>query len=230
VVTTAERFDAIYANRLAAGHSGWTDRATATEIRGHLAELLRHAGQEPGELLELGCGTGTLSFTLAALGYQVTGIDISATAIRCARRRAQRMNLRASFFVHDVRQPYAAFASRFVLVVDGLVLHYLTTHHDRLAVLRLASSSLRPGGVVLVVTMCGDPRHIPPGSRFDTRTRNLVTGTHAECHYANPGNLDDLFREAGMSQRYHRIIAGSDTSKDQDLYLAVLRPNRRSAM
>jgi len=224
MTTAAERFDAIYATRLAAGHSGWTDQATAAEILGHLAELLPHAGQGHGELLELGCGTGTLSFALAELGYQVTGLDISAAAIRHARHRASQADVRASFFVHDIRQPRAALAGRFALVVDGLVLHYLTAHHDRLAALRLAGRSLRPGGAALVVTMCGEPRHIPPGSRFDTRTRNLVTGNLAECHYADPGALADLFREACLNPDYSRVIAGSHTTKDQDLYLAVLRP------
>jgi SAM-dependent methyltransferase len=223
-VTAGERFDEIYRARLASGHSGWTDQSAAAEILRYLAELLRHAGQHGGELLELGCGTGSLSFALAALGYEVTGLDISAVAIGRARQRAALSGIPASFLVHDVTEPNVSLAGRFALVVDGLVLHYLTAHHDRVAALRLARTSLRPGGALLVVTMCGDPRHLPPGSRFDPRTRDLVTSGVAECHFAQPDALTSLFREADMSTDYLRVVTGSDATSDQDLCLAVLRP------
>jgi SAM-dependent methyltransferase len=223
VITAADRFESIHRARLAAGLNDWNDRATVAEIQGHLAELLPRAGQEEGEVLEFGCGTGTLTLALADRGYQVTGLDISSTAVRYARCRARDANLAASFYVHDVTQPLPAIAGRFSVVLDGLVLHYLTAHGDRLAALRLAGSSLRPGGSVIVITMCGQPRYIPPGSRFDPAARNLITDDLPECHYADPVGLTDLFREAGLNQDYSRLVIAGENAKDQDLYLAVLR-------
>jgi SAM-dependent methyltransferase len=227
MIAAAGRFDAIYGSLLAAGRSDWSDQATTTEILGYLDELLRHTGTTSGELLELGCGTGTLSFPLAERGYQVTGLDISATAIALARARARQFarqfDREITFGVHDIRAPLAALAGRFALVVDSLVLHYLTAPADRVAGLRLAASALRPDGAMLVITMCGDPRHIPPGSVFDPGTRLLMTAGVAECHYAEADALAGLFERSGLCPSYSHLISGSDATRAQDLYLAVLR-------
>lgn len=224
MIGAADRFDELYTSLLAGGSSDWSGPATAAEILGYLDELLRHAAAVPGDLLELGCGTGTLSFPLAGRGYRVTGLDISARAIEVARRRARDLGGGVTFHAHDIRRPHANLAGRFAVVVDSLVLHYLTTPADRVAGLRLAAGALRPRGAVLVVTMCGTPRRIPPGSRFDPGTRLLMTADGlAECHYAEPGALAGLFAEAGLRPSYSRLVPGSDKSGDQDLFLAVLR-------
>jgi SAM-dependent methyltransferase len=47
-------------------------------------------GKPPfGRVLDLGCGTGIWSVKLAARGWQVTGIDIVAKAVRTAHRRVR---------------------------------------------------------------------------------------------------------------------------------------------
>lgn len=43
---------------------------------------------EPGRAVDIGCGTGTNVIYLAKHGWQATGVDFSAAAIRTARRRA----------------------------------------------------------------------------------------------------------------------------------------------
>jgi 2-polyprenyl-3-methyl-5-hydroxy-6-metoxy-1,4-benzoquinol methylase len=58
------------------------------------------------EILDLGCGRGRHSLTLAEKGYHVTGIDLSEQAIRKARRIANERNLdNARFLVGDMRKP-----------------------------------------------------------------------------------------------------------------------------
>jgi len=41
----------------------------------------------PGKALDIGCGTGTNAITLAKSGWQVTGVDYVARAIRLAKKR-----------------------------------------------------------------------------------------------------------------------------------------------
>jgi len=223
---TAARFDAIYRGRFRTGLRDWSAPDTVSEVMDHFDLLLKHADVSGTRLLELGCGTGTLSFPLASRGFQVTAIDISRVAIAEARRRARRAGERVSFRVHDIRQPLGALAGQYSVAVDSLVLHYITAVADRLAALRFAESAVRPDGVVVIITTCGAPRWIPPGSWFDPRTRLLMTGDVADCYYGEPSALVGQFRAAGLRVDYSAVAPGNDQTMEQDLYLAVLRPHQ----
>ncbi len=55
--------------------------------RAVLSTLLRKAGLAPGaRILDVGCATGYYSAVFRSMGYEVTGIDISATGIEKARQ------------------------------------------------------------------------------------------------------------------------------------------------
>lgn len=57
-------------------------------------------------ILDLGCGRGRHSITLAELGYTVTGIDLSPEAIKKARFTAREKELKnVTFKVGDMRNP-----------------------------------------------------------------------------------------------------------------------------
>lgn len=56
----------------------------------------------PASALELGCGTGTNAVWLAQQGFQVTAVDISATALQRARERASAAGATVRFVQADV--------------------------------------------------------------------------------------------------------------------------------
>lgn len=57
-------------------------------------------------LLDLGCGRGRHSITLAKRGYHLTGVDLSEEAIKKARRLASEDKLNnTEFFIGDMRDP-----------------------------------------------------------------------------------------------------------------------------
>jgi SAM-dependent methyltransferase len=74
----------------------WDTQETPPEVLEFLA------GVAPGRALDLGCGTGTNAVTLARHGWQVTGVDFAAKAIRQAKRRASWAGLEIDFRVGDV--------------------------------------------------------------------------------------------------------------------------------
>jgi ubiquinone/menaquinone biosynthesis C-methylase UbiE len=58
----------------------------------------------PGNILDVGCGTGSHAMELARRGYHVTGIDISSVMIKEAKKKAKEASLECEFFVMDMRE------------------------------------------------------------------------------------------------------------------------------
>ncbi len=119
-------------------------------------ELIKYIAENTaGRALDLGCGTGTNLLTLAQAGWQVTGIDFAAEAIRRARRRFARAGLQADLHVGDVTH-LEALSGPFDLALDIGCFHSLGEdgRRDYLSgLLRL----LRPGGTWLVYAHCASP-------------------------------------------------------------------------
>ncbi len=93
----------------------------------HLAEVIAAHGIKPGKALEIGCGTGTNSIWLAQHGFEVTGMDISQTAIAKATEKASAAGVNCRLLVGDFmvdRVPGAPFD----FVYDRGVLHVFQGH------------------------------------------------------------------------------------------------------
>ncbi|MFZ5858410.1 MAG: class I SAM-dependent methyltransferase [Chloroflexota bacterium] len=58
-----------------------------------------------GNILDIGCGTGSLSAVLTRLGHKVTGIDLSPKMISLAREKAVRQGYQIEFQVMDAAFP-----------------------------------------------------------------------------------------------------------------------------
>ena len=201
---------------------GWNSEAVDAEILSHVEELLREAGlRAPATVLEVGCGMGNLAIPLSEKGFRVTGVDVSATAIAAARKRASRFGNAPQFAVADVTDPetYRELAE-LDCVVDGLCLHCLIGQ-DRRTALEQVSKVLRVGGFFLVVTMCGDPRSKELRARFDETSRCTHHGLVADRYLGYAEQILEELREAGFRCQYHRVVDGSAETGDQDMLIAV---------
>lgn len=89
-------------------------RAWVDGLRSWLPEL-------PADLVDLGCGTGSLSVVLAELGYRVVGVDVSREMIRRGRRKAEAVGAPATFHLADATAPPVAPDSMDVVLVRHLV-------------------------------------------------------------------------------------------------------------
>ncbi len=88
-------YEKLYSNR---------DEEEARQLISFLEETLQL--NNCSSLLDLGCGRGRHSITLAQHGYQVKGVDLSPEAIKTATSKAEELGLdNVSFEVRDMRNP-----------------------------------------------------------------------------------------------------------------------------
>ncbi|ANW22489.1 class I SAM-dependent methyltransferase [Streptomyces clavuligerus] len=109
-------------------------------------------GLEPGTALDLGCGEGADAVWLAARGWRVTGVDISATALRRAALHAEEAGEagvaeRLSWERHELGKTFPE--GRYDLVNAQFLQSPVALDQDR--VLSLAAEAVAPGGTLLVV-------------------------------------------------------------------------------
>ena len=98
------------------------------------------------DVLDLACGSGRHAATLQALGFKVTGIDLSERAIGQARAR-QLEN--CHFYVHDMRLFFAD--AKFDLGVNLFTsLGYFENKADNLEAVRTFYRAIKPGGLAVI--------------------------------------------------------------------------------
>ena len=68
-------------------------------ILDYIEALLRERGKRPETVLDLACGTGSLSVLLARRGYRVTGVDMSEDMLAVASEKACALEENVPFFV-----------------------------------------------------------------------------------------------------------------------------------
>ena len=101
----------------------------------------------PASILDIGCGTGSLSLLLAELNYDVTGTDLSAAMIARARAKAQAAGLSMTFRVMDALHP--DFSGR---QFDAIVCrHVLWALPEPALALQRWSKLLAPRGRLLLI-------------------------------------------------------------------------------
>ena len=74
---------------LAPYYDGFFEPAYRARIERAYRRLLGRYIKKGDSVLDFGCGTGQLSFALAAAGYRVTGADIDEAMLAVARKRAE---------------------------------------------------------------------------------------------------------------------------------------------
>ncbi|MFI6961279.1 class I SAM-dependent methyltransferase [Streptomyces sp. NPDC050255] len=160
------------------------------------------------DVLDCACGIGTQALGLAALGYRVTGSDLSPVAVTRAAREAASRGLALPVTAADMTQlPFRDGSFDVVVCADNSLPHLLTPQAV-LAALGEMRRVLRPGGVLLLSTRPYDrlrrerPASTPPqvregeggrvvtfqlwhwqpdGERYDLEHFQLLPDAPAEC-------------------------------------------------
>lgn len=134
-------------------HAIWSGRPNAALVS-VVGDLI------PGRAVDLGCGEGGDAIWLAGRGWQVTGVDLSPTAVGRARRAAQAAGIpddRITWLVGDLDSPDdAVWGNEDVDLVAASFLHS-RARFDRTAALRRATGLVAPGGHLVIVSHAAVP-------------------------------------------------------------------------
>ena len=101
------------------------------------------AGLDPGSVLDLGCGTGTLCCAFAERGHRVTGVDPAAAMLAVARRKPHAEQVE---WVESSAQSYKVDRRFDLVVMTGHAFQCLLTDADVLAVLETMRDHLKDLG------------------------------------------------------------------------------------
>ena len=123
------------------------DNVPYEEWADYVNSLLKKHKIEKGLLLELGCGTGSMTRLMVEKGYDMIGIDNSEEMLTIAREN----NTEGSdilYLCQDMREfeLYGTVAA-VISVCDSM--NYILSEEDLLKVFRLANNYLDPGGLFI---------------------------------------------------------------------------------
>lgn len=114
----------------------------------YLSELLQTYGVSDGLVLELGCGTGSMTELLADCGYDMIGIDNSEEMLEIATEKKMASGKDILYLLQDMRsfELYGTVRA-IVSVCDSM--NYILEEEELLEVFRLVNNYLDPGGVFI---------------------------------------------------------------------------------
>jgi len=106
-------------------------------------------------ILDLGSGVGSNANYLAEMGSRVVGMEISKTAIRLAKSRAEELNIDVEYLEADIGSLYQCEGDSFDLAIDVMSSNSLN-EKERSIYLSEVHRVLKTGGHFFVRTLCKD--------------------------------------------------------------------------
>ena len=114
----------------------------------YLTGLLEEYGVKEGLVLELGCGTGSMTEILAGKGYDMIGADNSEEMLEIAIEKWERSGHDILYLLQDMREFELYGTVRAVVSVCDSV-NYVTEEEELIEVFRLVNNYLDPKGVFI---------------------------------------------------------------------------------
>ena len=114
----------------------------------YITGLLQEYGISQGLLLELGCGTGTMTERLAHEGYDMIGVDASQEMLMQAMKKREASGLDILYLNQDMREFELYGTVRGVVsVCDSM--NYILEEEDLVKVFSLVNNYLDPQGIFI---------------------------------------------------------------------------------
>lgn len=114
----------------------------------YVTRLLTEYGISSGLVLDLGCGTGSLTELLADKGYDMIGVDSSEDMLQIAMEKRERSGKDILYLLQDMREFELYGTVRAVISICDCM-NYILEYKDMVEVFRLVNNYLDPGGIFI---------------------------------------------------------------------------------
>jgi SAM-dependent methyltransferase len=151
-----------------------------------LVKLVDSGKLKPCKTIDVGCGTGNYAIYLASRGFDVTGIDISPTAIKIAKEKAKKKGIKCNFLVADVLGDLCKVKEKFDFAFDWELLHHIFPK-QRMLYVENVHKLLNPGSTYLSVCFSEKDKE------FNGSGNYRVTGLGTILYFSSEHELRDLF-------------------------------------
>ena len=163
----------------------------------------RLAGLAGKRVIDIGCGGGILSDSMARKGALVTGIDLSAKALRVAQLHAlEAGTTNVSYEEISAEAMAQEHPGEFDVVTCMEMLEHVP---DPGSVVRACSALVKPGGWVFLSTLNRNPKAFlfaVLGAEYLLQL--LPKGTHEYAKFIRPSELAAHCRSAGLALEHTR--------------------------
>lgn len=132
----------------AAVYDLFMDNVPYDEWADYLEYLLKKNKVNQGLILELGCGTGSMTRRMAAKSYEMIGIDLSEEMLSIAREKSALSEDGILYLCQDMREfELYGTVKAVISVCDSM--NYIMSEEDLVKVFRLVNNYLDPEGIFI---------------------------------------------------------------------------------
>ena len=185
------------------------------------------------KVLDVGCGGGILTETLAKAGAQATGIDLSKESLEAAKIHAAQQNLNIDYRYENIEETASKHAGEFDAITCMEMLEHVP---EPSKIIAACSRLLKPGGHAFFSTINRTPKaflFVIIGGEYILRL--LPRGTHTYKKLIRPSELKQWAQESDLEfRRLSSLMYNPVTRKfkvvaekeDNNYFAHFIKPNR----
>ena len=181
----------------------------------------RAGGLKGKRVVDVGCGGGILSESMAAQGAIVTGIDLGEAPLSVAKLHLLESGQEVDYRKISAEDLAQEMPEQFDVVTCMEMLEHVP---DPGSVINACAKLVKPGGDVFFSTINRNPKSFALaiiGAEYILRL--LPRGTHDYANFIRPSELDEWIRQAGLESRhiigmtYNPLFKTYKLGKDTDV-------------
>jgi len=161
-----------------------------------LGWIQKHVDIQGKKILDVGCGGGILTESLAKAGAHAKGIDLSEKALKVADLHSLESGVAVQYEYISAEDLAAKEAGQYDVVTCMEMLEHVP---NPLSVIKACAALAKPGGKVFFSTLNRNPKsYLLAVIGAEYILRMLPKGTHDYKKFIKPSELNDFLRESSL--------------------------------